>query len=102
MAQQTEVPTKKWYKSKIVLLALTILGVTGSNLLFGFLSGNVTPEQINAINDAYPQAVEIIHRVQNGETIFAVFGTVVSLVIIIARVWFTNKLIPQSLSNTTK
>ncbi len=95
MAQTTE--TKPWYKSKIALFALTLVAVTGSNLLFGFLSVNVTPDQLNSIRDAYPQAVEIITRLKGGETIFAVLGSIVGLVIFISRVWFTTTLIPQSL-----
>jgi len=95
MAQTTA--TKPWYKSKVALFALALVGVAGSNLLFGFLSVNVTPEQLDSIKQAYPQAVEIITRLKAGESIFSVLGAIVGVIIFVSRVWFTTSLIPQSL-----
>lgn len=89
--------TKPWYKSKIVLFALTLVAVAGSNLLFGFLSVNVAPEQIEVIRAAYPQAAEIITRLQAGESIFSLIGVIIGLAISISRVWFTTNMLPQSL-----
>lgn len=89
--------TKPWYKSKIVLFALTLVAVAGSNLLFGFLSTEVTPDKIDAIKAAYPQAAEIITRLKAGESILSLFGLIVGLVITVSRVWFTTTLLPQSL-----
>ncbi len=96
MAQQPEVPAKKWYQSKIVLFALALVAVAGGNLLTGFLSGNVTPDQLDAIRAAYPQAAEIIERLKNGESILSVVGILIGLLISIFRVWFTPSLIVQS------
>lgn len=94
---QITIVTKKWYKSKIVLLSLTIALVAGSNLLFGWLTPKVTPEQLAAIQAAYPQAADIVNRLQNGESIFSVLSAIVGLLIGIFRVWGTSKLIPQSI-----
>lgn len=94
--------TKPWYKSKVALFALALVAVTGSNLLFGFLSVNVTPEQLDAIKQAYPQAFEIITRLKAGESIFSVLGSIVGLAIFVSRVWFTTSLIPQSLKTTAR
>lgn len=94
--QLPEVPVKKWWQSKIVLFALALVAVAGGNLLTGFLSGNVTPEQLDSIRSAYPQAAEIIQRLKNGESIFSVIGAIIGLLITIFRVWFTPSLVAQS------
>jgi hypothetical protein len=100
MAQPTTVPTKKWYESKIVLLALTIVLVAGTNLAFGWLTPKVTPEQLAAIQAAYPQVADIITRLQNGESIFSLLSAIVGILIGLFRVWGTTKLIPQSVTKT--
>lgn len=92
-----QVNTKPWYKSKVVLFALALVLVAGSNLGFGWISGQITPEQLDAIRDAYPAGVEIVERLKNGESILSVLGTIVGLIIAVSRVWFTTSLIPQSL-----
>lgn len=81
---------KPWYKSKIILLAGTLLLVFGGNLLGAslFRSG-VTPEQIEAIQTAAPQAEDIFNRLQSGENIMSMIGAIISLLIIVFRAWFT-------------
>lgn len=81
---------KPWYKSKIILLAGTLLLVFGGNLLGAslFRSG-VTPEQIEAIQTAAPQAEDIFNRLQSGENIMSMIGAIISLLIIVFRGWFT-------------
>lgn len=81
-------PAKPWYRSKIVLLCLTALLVFGGNLLTGYLSGRVTPEQLQAIRDADPMVWDIIHRLQSGESWLSIIGTVVSVIGLIIRTWF--------------
>lgn len=92
-----EPTTKKWYYSKVALLALTLVLVAGSNLGFKWISGAVSPEQLAVIQSAYPQAAEIIERLINGESIFSMLGTIIGVIIFVSRVWFTTSLIPQSL-----
>ena len=90
--------TKKWYQSKIVLLGLVSVLVFGSNLLLGFISGQgVTLEQIQAVEQARPDIAEAVKKLQSGGNILDVLGLLGGALIIIARVWFTNKLLPQSL-----
>lgn len=91
------IPTKKWYQSKIVLFGLVLVVVYGSNWLFGWLSGNVTPEQIKAIQDTQPDMLNIVDRLKNGESVLNVIGSIAGIIIVIVRVWFTSNLIPQSL-----
>ncbi len=81
---------KPWYQSKIILLALTLVSVFGGNLLFKFVSGNITPDQLNAIQTSQPQVIEIIDRLKNGENIFSVIGSVVGVLILVFRAWFTT------------
>lgn len=99
--------TKKWYQSKIVLFALTLVLVAGGNLLTGFISVNITPEQLDAIRNAYPAAAEIIERLKNGESVLSLIGVIIGVIISVVRVWFTTSIIPQSLpkplpANTAK
>ena len=93
--------TKKWYQSKIVLFALALVLVAGGNLLTGFLSVNITPEQLDAIRAAYPQAAEIIERLKNGESVLSMIGVIIGVIISVVRVWFTTALIPQSAKPAT-
>jgi len=81
---------KPWYQSKIILLALTLIAVFGGNLLFNFVSGQITPEQLDSIKTAQPQVYEIVTRLKNGESIFSVLGSVVGILILVFRAWFTE------------
>ena len=82
---------KPWYQSKIILLAGSLALVFGSNLLGAslFRSG-VTPEQIDAISSTYPQTVDIFNRIQAGENFTNLIGMAFSVLIGIARAWFTK------------
>lgn len=81
---------KPFWKSKIILLALTLIGVFGGNYLFHFLGANVTQEQIDAIAQSQPMVAEIIERYKNGESILSLLGSIVGVLIMVARAWFTN------------
>lgn len=90
--------TKKWYQSKIALLGLTLVLVFGSNLLLGFLGGQgVSLEQIQAVEQTQPIIAQAIKDYQSGGNILSLVGAIGGALIIVARVWFTTKLIPQSL-----
>lgn len=83
--------TKPWYKSKIVLFSLTGLLVFGSNLLSGWLTGaGVTPEQIDALQSVQPEVTQAVERIQQGEQILGVIGSLLSVGFGIFRVWFTT------------
>jgi len=86
-----ETQKKPFWKSKIVLFSGAAILVFGGNLLFGglFRSG-VTPEQIAALEQAYPQGVEIVERIQGGESITNLLGLIINVLILIFRGWFTN------------
>lgn len=90
--------TKKWYQSKIVLFGGALVLVFGSNLLLGFLTGQgVSAEQVQAIEQAQPAVAEAVKKLQSGANILDVIGLVAGAVITVARVWFTTRLIPQSI-----
>lgn len=96
MAQVTA-QTKKWWQSKIVALGATLIAVFGGNLVLGFAGAQgITPEQVEAIGGATPQVVELIERVKGGESILNLIGLIGGIAVTIARVWFTEKLLPQS------
>ena len=82
---------KPFWKSKIILLGGAMLLIFGGNLLAGglFRSG-VTPEQIQALEDAYPQGAQVVEGLKNGESILNYTGAIFSALIIVARAWFTN------------
>lgn len=81
---------KPWYSSKVILLALALVAVFGGNLLTGFISGQITPEQLDAIKLAYPQVAEIVERLKSGESILSVVGAIIGVLILVARAWFTG------------
>lgn len=87
----TDTQKKPFWKSKIVLFAGALALVFGGNLLTGglFRSG-VTPDQIAALEQAYPGAEDIFEGIQNGESITDLLGVIVSTLIIIFRGWFTT------------
>lgn len=86
------VEKKPWYKSKIIMLALSAALVFGSNLLGGWLTGQgVTQEQMDALSTAQPEVAHAIERVQAGENVLGVVGSLVSVFILIFRTWFTSK-----------
>lgn len=89
--------TKPWYKSKIVLLGITAVLIFGGSLLYRFLLGSgVTPEQLAAIEQQNPQITAAIQQIQTGENVWQALGVLFGSLVVIVRVWFTNKLIPQS------
>lgn len=94
---QVTAQTKKWWQSKIVALGATLIAVFGGNLVLGFAGAQgITPEQVQAIDGATPQVVELIERVKGGENILNLVGLIGGIAVTIARVWFTEKLLPQS------
>ena len=81
---------KPFYQSKIFLLGITLILVFGGNYLFGFVSSNVSPEQIESIQDAQPVVADIIERLKDGESILSVVGLIIGVLISIFRAWFTT------------
>ena len=64
--------------------------VFGGNYLFGFVSANVTPEQLESIDDAQPIVTDIVQRLKDGESILSVVGMIIGVLISIFRAWFTT------------
>jgi len=81
---------KPFYQSKIFLLGITMILVFGGNYLFGFVSANVTPEQLESIDDAQPIVTDIVQRLKDGESILSVVGMIIGVLISIFRAWFTT------------
>lgn len=98
MAQLPEVPTKKWYQSKIVGIAGVLILVFGSNFFLHFLtqSVGVTPDQIQGVENTVPQVNDVIDRIRGGESILSLAGSIVGILIAYFRIWGTNTFITQS------
>lgn len=90
----TTLPKKPWYKSKIILMALSGILVFGTNLLNGWLTGQgVTQEQLDALSTTAPTIVDTVERISDGENIINFVGIIYSAAMLIFRKWFTSKLI---------
>lgn len=93
---------KPWTKSKIVLMALSLVLVVGGGFLASFLaSAGVTKEQLDVLFQVNPEIAKIVQAVQSGKSLLEIVGVITSslfgLGIAIARIWFTREIIPQSL-----
>ena len=85
---------KKWYQSKIFLLAVAALATVGTNLANGWLSGQgVTTEQIDAVAATQPAVAEAIEKYQHGQGILQSIMTLSFAAIAVFRSWFTNKIL---------
>lgn len=90
MAQDTPT-TKKWYQSKIFLLAVVMALVGGTDLAFGWLSGaGVTPEQINIIDATLPGTADAVKDAVAGKNYFGIITALGGFVTAIWRAWFTS------------
>jgi len=81
---------KKWYQSKIFLLAITtsLIGIT--DLAFGWLSGSgVTPEQIQVIDTTLPGTATAIKDAIDAKNIFGAITAGAGFLTAIWRAWFT-------------
>jgi len=89
MAQ--EPTTKKWYQSKIFLLAAVMGLVGGADLAFGWLSGSgVTAEQINIIDATLPGTADAVKDAVAGKNYLGVITAIGGFVTAIWRAWFTS------------
>lgn len=81
---------KKWYQSKIFLLAVVMALVGGTDLAFGWLSGSgVTPEQIQVIDATLPGTADSIKDAIAAKNHFAIITAIGGFVTAIWRAWFT-------------
>ena len=79
---------KPFYQSKGFLFGLTVLLVFGGNWLIGFLTPQVTPEQLAAIQNAEPIVQDAIQRLQNGENWMNIIGSLSGAIFMVIRAWF--------------
>lgn len=85
---------KKWYKSKIIMVALALAGIFGYNWLTGWLtSQGITPEQLEALQLAYPDIAEAVQKASDGGNLLSAIGTIAGLAIAALRKWFTSRLL---------
>ena len=93
MSTATTPTTKKWYQSKIFLLGVVLAFVGGSDLALHWISGNVTIDQVQIIQDAYPQLADGIKDAVNGKNYFGIITTIGGFLTAIWRKWFTDKVV---------
>ena len=83
--------TKKWYQSKIFLLAAVMALVGATDLAFGWLSGTgITPEQIQVIDATLPGTADAVKDAVAGKNYFAIITAMGGFVTAIWRAWFTS------------
>ncbi len=83
---------KKWYNSKIVLLAVAITLVFGGNAVNTFLLGNgVSQDQIDALAANAPEIAAKFQSVNSLGEFLTAFGAVAGPLLGILRIWFTSK-----------
>ena len=82
---------KKWYQSKIVLLASAGALIFITNLATKWLTGSgVTAEQMAIIQSQYPTIANAVKSLDSGASIITVLGAVINPIIVIWRIWFTG------------
>jgi hypothetical protein len=85
---------KSWYKSKIVLLAITAFFTIGTNLATGWLTGQgVTQDQIEAVANTQPAVAEAIKDYQAGQGLLNSISVLTFAAIALLRKWFTSSLL---------
>lgn len=82
--------TKKWYQSKLVLLGISLGLIGGTDLAFGWLSGNITADQLEVVQMQYPGLKDGLQKAVESKNYFGAITTVAGFVTAIWRVWFTN------------
>jgi hypothetical protein len=82
--------SKKWYQSKIVILAILLVFIGGSDLFTGWISGQLTVDQINTVTQAYPDLKDGLLKSVEGKNVFQAIQVLSGFVFAIWRVWFTN------------
>lgn len=89
--KQDLIPSKPWWKSKLVLLGLSIVALFGSGALTNFLDlQGVTPEMLEALRQSQPQIFDAIQNLKNGQSWVTVIGSLFGALVTIIRVWFTT------------
>ena len=84
---------KKWYNSKILILAITAVFTVGTNLVTGWLSGQgVTQEQMDVVAATQPAVAEAIEKYQHGQGIVQSISLLAFSAIAVFRAWFTTKI----------
>jgi hypothetical protein len=82
--------TKKWYQSKIVLLSMLLVFVGGSDIFTGWISGQITTDQIDAVAQAYPALKDGLFKSVESKNVFQAIQVLSAFVFAIWRIWFTN------------
>jgi hypothetical protein len=83
--------SKKWWQSKIVLLALTLALVFSGNFVNVFLMQNgITDDQINAVAVNAPEIAAKLEGVNSLNELITALGAIIAPIIAIARIWFTS------------
>ena len=81
---------KPWYLSKIVGICAAATLVVVTNHLTGFVSANVTPEQLQSIQALDPAVAETVKAVKDGQNWFSAAGGLLFSIIAAVRVWWTK------------
>jgi len=81
---------KPWYKSKIFLLASVMVFTALSQFYTQWIGGQITPEQFDAVQSAYPELAKQVKNAVDGNNYFAILSAAASFLTVIWRGWFTT------------
>jgi hypothetical protein len=81
---------KKWYESKIFMLATVMLFAALSQFYSQWIGGKITPDQLSAVQSAYPELAKQIKNAVDGNNYFAILSAAASFLTAIWRAWFTS------------
>lgn len=82
--------TKKWYQSKIVLLSTLLVFIGGSDIFTGWISGQITTDQIQVVTQAYPDLKNGLVKSVESKNVFQAISVLSGFAISVWRIWFTN------------
>lgn len=75
------------------MISLVAIATLITNHLTGFITGNTTEAQVQAVAALDPAVGDFVKAVKGGQNWFTAAGTLVFSVVAVIRTWFTTKVV---------